>query len=164
MQTETDITVAAVIEHRRRFLMVREWAGGRIVLNNPGGHIEAGESPEQAVVREVREETGYGFVPSHLLGVYLWREPGSRRQALRIVYSGHCDPADHRAVNDTNIVRAEWLTLAEIDAAADQHRYPFVKRCCDDYLDGRRQPSATLEQFLPLQSHLAAVAAQADIV
>jgi 8-oxo-dGTP diphosphatase len=34
----------------------------------PGGRIEAGESPEQAVVREVREETGLEVVPGRPVG------------------------------------------------------------------------------------------------
>jgi ADP-ribose pyrophosphatase YjhB (NUDIX family) len=34
----------------------------------PGGRIEAGESPEQAVVREVREETGLDVVPGEPVG------------------------------------------------------------------------------------------------
>jgi 8-oxo-dGTP diphosphatase len=34
----------------------------------PGGRIEAGESPEQAVVREVREETGLVVTPQHPVG------------------------------------------------------------------------------------------------
>jgi ADP-ribose pyrophosphatase YjhB (NUDIX family) len=34
----------------------------------PGGRIEAGESPEQAVVREVREETGLEVVPGRPIG------------------------------------------------------------------------------------------------
>src|SRR3954466_12757201 len=34
----------------------------------PGGRIEAGESPEQAVVREVREETGLAVVPGRPVG------------------------------------------------------------------------------------------------
>ena len=41
-------------------LMVRQYVKrGDIVWNYPGGGIEVGESPEQACIREIREETGF---------------------------------------------------------------------------------------------------------
>ena len=51
----TDLTVAAVIEHDGKYLLVEERAMGRRVFTQPGGHIEANESPEEAAVREVLE-------------------------------------------------------------------------------------------------------------
>ena len=45
----TDLTVAAVIERDDKYLLVEEQAMGQRVLTQPGGHIEADESPEQAV-------------------------------------------------------------------------------------------------------------------
>ncbi len=51
----TDLTVLAVVERNGKFLIVEERVAGRRVLTQPGGHIEAGESPEDAVVREVLE-------------------------------------------------------------------------------------------------------------
>jgi 8-oxo-dGTP pyrophosphatase MutT (NUDIX family) len=61
MSRSIDVTVAAVIEHDGRYLMVEERACGRIVFNQPAGHLEPKESLLQAVVRETREETGYRF-------------------------------------------------------------------------------------------------------
>lgn len=44
------------------FLLIREWASGtgRYELGFPKGKIEAGETPEQAALREAMEEVGYG--------------------------------------------------------------------------------------------------------
>ena len=54
----TDLTVSAVIEDNGRYLLIEEYSTGDVVLNQPGGHIEAGESPEEAVIREAPEGTG----------------------------------------------------------------------------------------------------------
>ena len=67
----TDLTVSAVIEQDGRFLVVEEQSSDVIVINHPGSHIEAGESAEQEVIREVLEEIGCEITASALLGVYL---------------------------------------------------------------------------------------------
>src|ERR1700753_1636446 len=83
-----DITVAAVTETDGRFLVVEERINRRLVFNQPAGHVEKGESLLEAVVREVREETAWGFQPESLTGVYLWRNPSSGRSTLRFTFTG----------------------------------------------------------------------------
>jgi len=93
-----DVTVAAVIERDARFLLVEERIGGRRVFNQPAGHLEDGESLPGAVVREVLEETAWGFEPQWLLGIYLWRSPRGR-STLRLARARcgtHARCADHR--------------------------------------------------------------------
>ena len=82
----TDLTVSAIVEKDGQFLIVEERASGSIVLNQPGGHIEAGESPEQATERETLEESGCIVTVTSLLGVYLWIHPQTRQNFLRIAY------------------------------------------------------------------------------
>lgn len=67
------VTVAAIIEREGRFLMVEEHTPEGLRLNNPAGHLEPGESPAQACVRETLEETTHLFRPTALLGLYLSR-------------------------------------------------------------------------------------------
>src|SRR5205085_2879728 len=57
--------VAAVVWDGPRLLMTQRPAGGPLGLQweFPGGKIEAGESPEQAIVREVHEELGVVATP-----------------------------------------------------------------------------------------------------
>src|SRR5512134_3502730 len=70
-----DVTVAAIIERDGKFLMVEERAGDKLVLNQPAGHLEQGESLVAAAAREALEETGHRFEPEHVVGFYLWRSP-----------------------------------------------------------------------------------------
>lgn len=142
---DTDITVAAVIERDNRFLVVHERAAGCTVLNQPGGHIEGGESPEAAIVREVVEETGVDFHPTFLLGVYLWVDPANGRRHLRIVYGGVCTGnKTPKNISDPSIVSVEWLSADEILAAAEHHRYPFVQRSINDYITGENAGADTV--------------------
>ena len=85
------VTVAAVIEQDGKFLCVEESIAGQRVLNQPAGHLEAGESLQSAVIREVLEETARRFVPTALVGVYLWPMPGTERSYLRFCFYG--DPS-----------------------------------------------------------------------
>ncbi len=75
MVWKPDVTVAAVIERDARFLLVEERIRGRLVFNQPAGHLEDGETLLDAVIRETLEETAWQLTPQWLLGVYLWRSP-----------------------------------------------------------------------------------------
>lgn len=56
------VTVAAVAERDGRFLVVEEHdSAGRLVINQPAGHLEPGEDILSAVMREALEETGWTF-------------------------------------------------------------------------------------------------------
>lgn len=53
--------VIVIPEIKDKFLMVKQWrhGEGNLSIEFPGGVIDAGETPEQAAVRELREETGF---------------------------------------------------------------------------------------------------------
>ncbi len=72
MVWKPSVTVAAVIERDGRFLFVEERIDGRLVLNQPAGHLDPGESLTAACRREVLEETAHRFEPEGLVGVYRW--------------------------------------------------------------------------------------------
>jgi 8-oxo-dGTP pyrophosphatase MutT (NUDIX family) len=59
---------AIVLDDRGRVLLHRRTDNGRWAL--PGGAIETGETAHEAVVREVREETGFAVEVLRLVGVY----------------------------------------------------------------------------------------------
>jgi len=131
------VTVAAIIEREGRFLFVEELAGGKLVLNQPAGHLEPGESLVEAVVRETLEETGHRFEPTHLIGIYLWQADNGTT-FLRIACCGaQTPPPSGEPVRlDEGIVATHWLTRSQIRGR--DLRSPMVLRCLDDYLAGTR--------------------------
>ena len=146
------VTVAAVIERRdddtSRFLLVEEHTPEGLKLNNPAGHLDPEESPEQGVVREVLEETACVFTPDRLVGAYLSRfqrpATGEDVTFLRFAFGGTVGAPDPARTLDVGIVRTVWMTLAELRASRARHRSPHVLGCIEDYVAGRRYPLETI--------------------
>ena len=133
------VTVAAVIERGGRFLLVQEKIRGQLVLNQPAGHLDPGESLPAACRREVMEETAHPFEPTALVGVYRWRDPRQDFTFLRFSFRGNVRVAENRPL-DKEIVAVHWLTLEEIRRRRAEHRSPLVQQCVDDFLAGRNYP------------------------
>jgi 8-oxo-dGTP pyrophosphatase MutT (NUDIX family) len=140
MPLRPDVTVAALAEEGGRFLVVEERIKGRIVLNQPAGHVELGESLLAAVVRETLEETAWRFTPQALLGIYLWHPASSPQATLRFAFAGLVHDHDPARPLDRAILRTHWLSRSELVERTPHLRTPLVLRCIDDYLAGRRYP------------------------
>lgn len=140
------VTVAAVIEREGRYLFVEERVAGRRVLNQPAGHLEAGEDLRQAVIREVREETGLEFIPEAWLGCDLLTLPEGA-VILRVAFTGNAvgSPTPER---DPDIVANHWLTVGEA-AAWGPLRSALVMRSVERYETGLRLPLDALGSRVP---------------
>jgi phosphatase NudJ len=145
------VTVAAVIEQDGRFLLVEEHTPEGLRLNNPAGHLEPGESPEQGCAREVLEEAAHPFTPAALVGVYLSRFVRQRDgdvvdiTYLRFAFCGSVGALQAGRALDEGIVRTLWLTPDEVRASHERHRSPLVLQCMEDYLRGQRYPLAVVQ-------------------
>ena len=133
------VTVAAVIERDGRFLLIQERIQGRLVLNQPAGHLDPGESLVTACRREAMEETAHHFEPTALVGIYRWRDPRKDFTFLRFAFRGKVGTAENRAL-DKEIVGVHWLTPDEVKQRSAEHRSPLVQKCVDDFLAGRSFP------------------------
>jgi ADP-ribose pyrophosphatase YjhB (NUDIX family) len=145
------ITVAAVIGRGGRFLLVEEEDEGRIVFNQPAGHLEQHESLVEGCRREVLEESAWHFRPSELVGIYRWSKPRRAADAevsyLRFAFCGELGEHEPERKLDAGIVRAVWLDIDEIRASRERHRNPLVLRCVEDYLAGRRYALELLTDY-----------------
>ncbi|HWJ93131.1 MAG TPA: NUDIX hydrolase [Telluria sp.] len=137
------VTVAAIIERDGRFLLIEEETSEGIRLNQPAGHLDPYESLEQAVIREVLEETAHDFTPHALVGMYMSRYMSKSRGTdvtyLRFTFCGEAGEEYDRPLDD-GILRTLWMTRDEIAACPERHRSPILLRCVDDYLAGKRMP------------------------
>ncbi len=142
------LTVAAIAERDGAFLMVEENIDGRLVINQPAGHLDDAESLLDAVVRETLEETGWHFSPEAVTGIYRWRNADNGETFIRIAFCGQCEAHDPGRPLDKGIERALWMPYAQITAERTALRSPLVLRCLDDHLSGTRFPLSALRDVL----------------
>ncbi|HEY0178180.1 MAG TPA: NUDIX hydrolase [Dokdonella sp.] len=140
------VTVATVVPRDGRFLLVEEDVRGRVVLNQPAGHLDPDESLLEAAVRETREETGWDVELRWLLGIQQWSAP-SGRQFVRFTFAADALRHDPARPLDAGILRALWLTRAEIVAASARLRSPLVLASVNDWRAGRRLPLDAIRYF-----------------
>lgn len=129
-----DLRVAAyavVTDDDGRLLLARWTEGRRVAWTMPGGGLEPGESPEDAVRRELREETGYSVKVGELLGIHSRVIPATQRvqkaaeplHTLRIVYRAQVTGGKLQFETDGSTDMAEWFTRR---AVTDLQRVKLV--------------------------------------
>ena len=133
------VTVATIVARAGALLLIEEESPEGPVLNQPAGHLEAGESLLDAAVRETLEESAWTVRLTHLIGIYQWCAPDGS-EFVRVGFAA--EPISHhpeRAL-DTGILRALWLTPTQIRAERARLRSPLVEALVDDWLAGQRHP------------------------
>ncbi len=139
-QWHAHVTVATVVERQGRFLLVEETADEGIVLNQPAGHLEPGESLFDAARRETREETGCEVELEALLGISQYTSPANGVTYLRTTFCARLVAELPNPTLDKEILRTLWLTPAEMRAESGRMRSPLVMASVKLYLAGRRWP------------------------
>ncbi|MDH5256427.1 MAG: NUDIX hydrolase [Gammaproteobacteria bacterium] len=141
MRWQPHVTVAAIIERENQFLVVEEDIENQLLLNQPAGHWENGETLIEAVMRETLEETAWHFVPEYLVGIYQWQHPDKADTTyLRFAFSGSLTHFDENRQLDSPIVRTLWQNHEDLIKNRARHRSPQLLLCINDYLNGNRFP------------------------
>ena len=134
------VTVATVIERDGHFLLVEERGeDGRLVYNQPAGHLEQGESLIEAAVREALEETGWHIELDGLVNIALYTAPSNGVTYHRTTFFGRALRHEPERTLDDGIERAVWLSADEI-VASDRLRSPMVAEVVRLYRNGQRHP------------------------
>jgi len=114
--------VGCFLEHDGKFVLLRRHShkpeGGTLGL--PGGKVEPGESDQQAVIRELIEETGYSVKNDELelLGEFSF-ETSEGKPYVYVTYKVQLD-ADHDVVlEDSAHSEFMWLTPEECYGRTD---------------------------------------------
>ncbi|MFT5604577.1 MAG: 8-oxo-dGTP pyrophosphatase MutT (NUDIX family) [Paracoccaceae bacterium] len=137
------VTVATVVERDGRFLMVQEQAEGQIVINQPAGHLDPGESLIVAAERETREETGWQVAIKGLIGASLF-EAANGVSYYRTSFFADPIVEIEGAELDRGIIQALWLSREELLDRKAELRSELVLATIDQYLAGHRYPLSLL--------------------
>jgi len=107
---------AAVVWRGERVLMTRRPPGGPLGLlwEFPGGKLEAGESPEQALRRELREELGVNAVPRRVVAVESHVYGHGLSIELHFVV---CELDSFTFAPSDEVHEVRWVRPAEVDPA-----------------------------------------------
>jgi ADP-ribose pyrophosphatase YjhB (NUDIX family) len=140
--------VAAIIEDdQKRILMVREAEPEHFGLwNQPAGHVDPDESIEEALVREIREETGYVHVRiDGIVRIYYFVE----ENMLRMVFKASVLDGEAVALAD-DVLEARWLTRDEVEELMRQGklRNRRTELTIKDWIRGTEGSSADLIQTI----------------
>lgn len=106
------VVSAAVIVEGARVLLTQRVQGAHLAgaWEFPGGKVEDGESPAEALVRELREEIGVEAVVGDVLDVTYWRYP--QKDVLLIFYRASVASGE---VRDLGVAAHAWVTRDALD-------------------------------------------------
>jgi 8-oxo-dGTP diphosphatase len=111
-------SVKALLKHQGRYLVLKETLHKGDVWDLPGGKIEYGESPEEALTREVKEELDVDIEIIRPVGVWYFFSQNSRSQV--ICHTFLCEPKGEMVIDishnpaDEHFSELLWLTIDEI--------------------------------------------------
>lgn len=145
--TQTYGVVGGLPVKNGKVLLVREADGlDKGKWHHPAGWLDVGEEIAAGAKREVEEETGREFRPTHLLGIYslvrndLADRIGGQSHALKFMFIGEISETQIRKLS-SDVTENRWFTPEEIRAMdARELRDIDIKQMVADCFSLRRYP------------------------
>ncbi|MBU1976251.1 MAG: NUDIX hydrolase [Nanoarchaeota archaeon] len=121
MQVASDAVVFTVLNNELQVLLIkRRYPPFKGTYALPGGFLQQHESPEEAAIRELREETGVQKLHLHQLGAYGDPKRDPRGRVLSVSYIALAD--HHRKLHSTtDALRADWFLVHNLPKLAFDH-------------------------------------------
>jgi len=115
------VSVVAVIEGKQHEILMI-WEGDVPYHKQwvvPGGYVRPDETVKQAIVREVREETGLVTIPTKLVGIYDDFTSEKDESIHHIIIAYKADVVDGRVVFSQEATAYKWLSVEEALSSPD---------------------------------------------
>lgn len=85
-----------------------------------GGHVEAGQTVGEAVIREIAEEVGIKLDPSKLTkGMKLSHDGGNNKEVVEIYYYNFLGSKEDLSFDDGEVQEVKWMSVSEITKAIE---------------------------------------------
>ena len=131
MPDKIHLTVATIVVRQDQYLMVKEIDSGKLVINQPAGHVEPGEDIIDAAIRETYEETGWHVNINGFIGIYSSTSPATGITYYRLAFTAKPLSLDEQAVIDADIQEVVWLSAEQIRQNNNQLRSELVVDCLE---------------------------------
>jgi len=119
-----DVVAGCILQQNGKYLLVQERQQKVYGLwNLPAGHVDEGETIEQAAVREVMEETGYKVNLLEKIGIY----HESAERAVKHIFSAEITGGE-LTVDKDELLDAKWLSYTDVERLnhSKKLREPFI--------------------------------------
>ena len=132
------VTVATVIVRDDHYLVVeeRDKQTGKLVFNQPAGHLESGESLVECAHRETLEETGWRVSISGVIGIALYTAPANGVTYHRTTFLGQPVREEPGHSLDTDIHAVHWMDYGEMQSNSARMRSPLVIAAVEQHRRG----------------------------
>jgi 8-oxo-dGTP diphosphatase len=133
------VAVGLVVRGDEVLMVRRKRKEGRLRWNFPGGRVERSETPQQAVQREILEETGIVCRVDRELGVRQHPDTGAGITYWRCTYI----TGEVRVKEAHKMDRARWVKAAAVESLVTTSLAAVVRKELHSIIDAASDPSVT---------------------